>query len=122
MLVPINNIFHSLLFLLMLTVFSFSLQYLISYVPQSLKFLRQCMYFHLGMIGFQTGNNCLLLNNMFHPLLIEYVYFVFLELGVFAKKPIPKYTQFGPFVGDLVDSQEKVTVHKFPLMVRCIIK
>ncbi|XP_071095824.1 PR domain zinc finger protein 10-like [Haliotis cracherodii] len=39
------------------------------------------------------------------------------ELGVFAKKPIPKYTQFGPFVGDLVDSQEKVTVHKFPLML-----
>ncbi|XP_053372828.1 PR domain zinc finger protein 10-like [Mercenaria mercenaria] len=39
------------------------------------------------------------------------------ELGIFNKRPIVKLTQFGPFVAELVDSEDKVTNRKFPLMV-----
>ena len=31
------------------------------------------------------------------------------ELGVFAKRPIPKFTQFGPFVGELVELEAVLT-------------
>ena len=40
------------------------------------------------------------------------------ELGVFAKKAIPKRTQFGPFIAELVESQDKVTSSKFLLQVK----
>lgn len=39
------------------------------------------------------------------------------DLGVFSKRSIIKRTQFGPFVAELVDSEDKVTNRKFPLMV-----
>ncbi|XP_060601127.1 PR domain zinc finger protein 10-like isoform X2 [Ruditapes philippinarum] len=39
------------------------------------------------------------------------------ELGIFNKRPIVKFTQFGPFVAELLDSEDKVTNRKFPLMV-----
>ncbi|CAL1545396.1 unnamed protein product [Lymnaea stagnalis] len=38
--------------------------------------------------------------------------------GVQAKRQIPKFTQFGPFVGQLVDSMDQVTRKFFPLVVR----
>ncbi|RUS77561.1 hypothetical protein EGW08_014665 [Elysia chlorotica] len=38
-------------------------------------------------------------------------------MGVFAKRQIPKFTQFGPLLGVLVDSLDKVTRQFFPLMV-----
>ncbi|XP_050415842.1 PR domain zinc finger protein 10 [Patella vulgata] len=39
------------------------------------------------------------------------------EVGVFAKKAITKMTQFGPFVGELVPSQQHLTNPKFLLML-----
>ncbi|CAG5127288.1 unnamed protein product, partial [Candidula unifasciata] len=39
------------------------------------------------------------------------------NVGVQAKRQIPKFTQFGPFVGELVDSLDNVTRKFFPLMV-----
>ncbi|KAL3887286.1 hypothetical protein ACJMK2_027229 [Sinanodonta woodiana] len=39
------------------------------------------------------------------------------DLGVFSKRMIPKFTQFGPFVAEVVDSQAKMNNTKFPLMV-----
>lgn len=43
--------------------------------------------------------------------------YVFPELGVFAKKAIPKMTQFGPLVGELVDSVDRITNRNFVLIV-----
>jgi len=40
------------------------------------------------------------------------------ELGVFAKKQIPKRTQFGPFVAPMVSEPLKAGVGKLEFMVR----
>ena len=42
------------------------------------------------------------------------------ELGVFAKRPISKFTQFGPFVGDLTEREVMLTNSGMPIMVSCI--
>lgn len=42
---------------------------------------------------------------------------LFVELGVFAKRYIPKSTQFGPFIGEPVASQNMLEDSKFILMV-----
>ncbi|GFR92508.1 PR domain zinc finger protein 10-like, partial [Elysia marginata] len=39
------------------------------------------------------------------------------SVGVFTKRQIPKFTQFGPFLGVLVDTLDKVTRQFFPLML-----
>ncbi|XP_012943372.1 PR domain zinc finger protein 10 [Aplysia californica] len=39
------------------------------------------------------------------------------SLGVYAKRPIQKYTQFGPFSGHLVDSLDQLERSYFPLML-----
>ena len=39
------------------------------------------------------------------------------ELGVFAKRPIYKFTQFGPFVGELVSNETLLTNSSIPIMV-----
>ena len=41
----------------------------------------------------------------------------FSELGVFAKRPIYKFTQFGPFVGELVSNETLLTNSSIPIMV-----
>ncbi|ESO93852.1 hypothetical protein LOTGIDRAFT_104847, partial [Lottia gigantea] len=41
----------------------------------------------------------------------------FNKIGVFAKKPVSKMTQFGPFVADMVSSQDDLTNTRFLLMV-----
>ena len=41
----------------------------------------------------------------------------FTELGVFAKKTIPKRIQFGPYVADLVDDTGKLSSTDFVLKV-----
>ncbi|XP_023930001.1 PR domain zinc finger protein 10 [Lingula anatina] len=38
-------------------------------------------------------------------------------IGVFAKKMVPKRTQFGPFVGELVPDMDSVTNKEFPLQL-----
>ena len=43
--------------------------------------------------------------------------FVHLELGVFAKKPIPKRTQFGPYIADMVTSRDDIDSEQFFLQV-----
>ena len=50
-----------------------------------------------------------------------YIYInVFAEahVGVFAKRTIPRCTQFGPFIGELVQTKEDIESTKFLLMVR----
>ena len=42
----------------------------------------------------------------------------YVGVGVYAKRPILKHTQFGPFSGDLVDSLDQLQRCFFPLMVR----
>ena len=39
------------------------------------------------------------------------------QLSVYAKRLISKRTQFGPFVGEIVDSMDKITNKNFPIQV-----
>lgn len=36
---------------------------------------------------------------------------------MFAKRPLPKFTQFGPFVGELVDREVVLTNSDMPILV-----
>ena len=50
------------------------------------------------------------------PFLNEKAIFIS-DLGVFAKKAIPKRTHFGPFISELVATQDQVTNQGFPLKI-----
>jgi hypothetical protein len=61
----------------------------------------------------------LILAILFRPVGYNYIYInVFAEahVGVFAKRTIPRCTQFGPFIGELVQTKEDIESTKFLLM------
>ena len=56
---------------------------------------------------------CLLLQIFFYiPVILTEAH-----VGVFAKRTIPRCTQFGPFIGELVQNKDDIESTKFLLMV-----